>query len=41
MIHENCKIIDVDMDVFYASLEQRDFPQYRGKPIAVGSPGKR
>ncbi len=24
------------MDAFYASIEQRDFPQYRGKPLAVG-----
>lgn len=30
------KIIHIDMDAFYASIEQRDHPQYRGKPIAVG-----
>ena len=30
------KIIHIDMDAFYASVEQRDFPQYREKPIAVG-----
>lgn len=30
------KIIHIDMDAFYASIEQRDNPQYRGKAIAVG-----
>lgn len=30
------KIIHIDMDAFYASVEQRDNPEYRNKPIAVG-----
>lgn len=35
------KIIHIDMDAFYASIEQRDNEAYRGKPLAVGYAGPR
>ena len=35
------KIIHIDMDAFYASVEQRDNPKLRNLPLAVGGSGKR
>ncbi|MGJ8655917.1 MAG: DNA polymerase IV [Akkermansiaceae bacterium] len=35
------KIIHVDMDCFFAAIEQRENPALRGKPIAVGGDGRR
>lgn len=36
MLMPERSIIHIDMDAFYASVEQRDFPQYRNRPLVVG-----
>src|SRR3954447_27010873 len=35
------KVIHIDMDAFFASVEQRDNPDLRGRPVAVGGSGER
>lgn len=35
-ITDQRKILHIDMDAFYAAIEQRDHPAYRGRPVVVG-----
>ena len=41
MVNKQRKIIHIDMDAFFASVEQLDHPEWRGKALAVGCGGER
>ena len=41
MFDQKRKIIHVDMDAFFAAVEQLDHPEWQGKPLAVGGDGSR
>ncbi|MGN7613226.1 DNA polymerase IV [Magnetococcales bacterium HHB-1] len=41
MMDASRKIIHIDMDAFFASVEQRDHPEYQGRPLVVGGKSER